>query len=106
MLGWRCNAPFNAEIVFTHDLHLVSNSSSKGASQMAVVVKNLAASAGAVRYRGLIPGLGGSLGGGHVNPLQYSCLENCMDRGAWWATVHRVAKSLLKQLSTAHCVVA
>ena len=42
---------------------------------------------------GLIPGSGRSLGGGHGNPLQYSCLENPMDRGAWWATVHRVAKS-------------
>ena len=40
--------------------------------------------------------------GGHENPLQYSCLENPMDRGAWWATVHRVAKSwtLLERLST------
>ena len=42
---------------------------------------------------GLIPGLGRSPGAGHGNPLQYSCLENLMDRGAWWATVHRVAKS-------------
>ena len=42
---------------------------------------------------GLIPGSGRSSGGGHCNPLQYSCLENPMDRGAWWATVHRVAKS-------------
>ena len=41
---------------------------------------------------GLIPGLGRSLGGGHGNPPQYSCLENPMDRGAWWATVHRVAE--------------
>ena len=40
-----------------------------------------------------IPGLGRSLGEGNGNPLQYSCLENPMDRGAWWATVHRVAKS-------------
>ena len=49
-----------------------------------------------------IPGLGRSLGGGHGNPLQYSCLENPMDRGAWWATVHRVAKSQtqLKRLNT------
>ena len=49
---------------------------------------------------GLIPGSGG----GHGNPLQYSCLENPMDRGAWQATVHRVEKShsWLKQLSTAH----
>ena len=42
---------------------------------------------------GLIPGLGGSPGEGHGNPLQYSSLENPMDRGAWWTTVHRVAKS-------------
>ena len=42
---------------------------------------------------GLIPGSGRSPQGGHGNPLQYSCLENPMDRGAWWVTVHRVAKS-------------
>ena len=54
------------------------------------VVKNLPANAGDV---GSIPGLGRSLGGGHGNPLQDSCLENPMDRGAWWATVHGVAKS-------------
>ena len=42
---------------------------------------------------GSIPGLGVSPGEGHGNPLQYSCLENPMDRGAWWATVHVVAKS-------------
>ena len=42
---------------------------------------------------GSIPGLGRSLGEGNGNPLQYSCLENPMDRGAWWATVHGVAKS-------------
>ena len=42
---------------------------------------------------GLIPGLGRFPGGGHGNPLQYSCLENPTDRGAWWATVHGVGKS-------------
>ena len=42
---------------------------------------------------GLIPGLGRSLGDGNGYPFQYSCLENSMDRGAWWATVHGVAKS-------------
>ena len=42
---------------------------------------------------GLIPGWGRSPGGGHSNPLQYSCLEDSMDRGAWWATVHGVTKS-------------
>ena len=47
---------------------------------------------------GLIPGLGRSLGGGNGNPLQYSCLENSTDRGAWWATVHKVTKTQ-KQLS-------
>ena len=66
------------------------------------MVKNLPASAGDVRDTSLIPGLGRSLGGGHGNPLQYSCLENPMDRGAWRATVHSVAKSRtwLKLLST------
>ena len=51
---------------------------------------------------GFIPGSGRSPGGGHANPLQYSCLENPMDRGAWQARVHRAAKSWtqLKQLST------
>ena len=54
------------------------------------VVKNLPASAGAM---GLIPGSGRHPRDGNGNPLQYSCLENTMDRGAWWATVHGVAKS-------------
>ena len=54
------------------------------------------------RDSGLIPGFGRSPGGGHSNPLQYSCLENPMDRGVWQATVHRVSKNQtqLKQLST------
>jgi len=52
-----------------------------------------------------IPGSGRSPGGGHGNPLQYFCLENSMDRGAWWATVHRVTKSRtqLKPLNTHAC---
>ena len=57
------------------------------------MVKNLPANAGDIRDTGLIPESGRSPGVGHGNPLQYSCLENPMDRGAWWATVHRVAKS-------------
>ena len=57
------------------------------------MIKNLPASAGDVRDMGSIPGLGRFPGGGHGNPLQYSCLENPMDRGAWRATVHWVAKS-------------
>ena len=48
---------------------------------------------GDIRDMGSIPGLGRSPGGGHGNPLQYSCLENPTDRGAWWATVHGIAKS-------------
>ena len=66
------------------------------------MVKNLAANAGDIRDTGPIPRLGRSPGGGHGNPLQYSCLENPMDRGAWQATVYRAAKSWtqLKQLST------
>ena len=62
-------------------------------SQVALVVKNLPASAGGVRDKSSIPGLGRSPGGGHGNPLQYSCLGNPMDRGAWWSTVHWVAKN-------------
>ena len=42
---------------------------------------------------GSIPGLGGSFGGGHGNPLQYSCLEKSMDKGAWWAIFHEISKS-------------
>ena len=57
------------------------------------MVKNPSATAGDLRDVGLIPELGRSPGGGHENPLQYSCLENPMDRGAWWATVQRAAKS-------------
>ena len=67
-----------------------------------LVMKNLPASAGDIRNTGSIPVLGRSLGGGHGNPLQYSYLENPMDRGAWWATIRRVAQSQirLKCLST------
>ena len=57
------------------------------------MIKNPAVNAGDIRNVSSIPGLGRSPGEGHGNPLQYSCLENPMDRGAWWAKVHRVAKS-------------
>ena len=60
---------------------------------MVLVVKNTPANAGDISDVDLIPGLGRSPGGGHGKPLQYSCLENPMDRGAWQATVDRVAKS-------------
>ena len=70
------------------------------------VVKKLLANAGDAGES--IPGSGRSPEGGHGNPLQYSCLENPMDRGAWWATVHRVAKSWtqLKRLSTRNMLTA
>ena len=59
---------------------------------MAGVVKNLLANAGDIRDEGSVPGSGRSPGGGgRGDPLQYSYLENPMDRGAWWAMVHRVA---------------
>ena len=64
-----------------------------GASQVALVVKNLFANTGDVRDAGSIPGLGRSPGGGHGNSLQYFCLQNPMDRGAWQATVYRVTQS-------------
>ena len=62
-------------------------------SQVALVVKNPPANAGDPVGWGLIPGSGRSPGEGHGNPLQCSCLESAMDRGAWWAAVHGVAES-------------
>ena len=69
------------------------------------MVKNPPANAGDVRGTSSIPGLGRCPGGGHGNPLQYSCLENPVDRGAGQATVHAVAKcqTRVKQLSTHTC---
>ena len=66
------------------------------------MVRNPPDNAGDIRDGGSGPGLGRSPGGGHSNPLQYSRLQNPVDRGAWWAMVHRVAKSWtgLKRLST------
>ena len=71
------------------------------AFQVVLVVKNPPANAGDIREVGLIPGSGRSPGGGNGTPLQYSCLENPMDRGDWRATVHSVTKSWiqLKQLT-------
>ena len=58
------------------------------------MIRNAPAIEGDARYVGLIPGLGRSPGEENGNPFQYSCLENPMVRGAWWATVHGVAKEL------------
>ena len=70
-------------------------------SQVTLMLKNLPANAGDVRDSDSIPGSGRFPGGEHGNALQYSCLENPMDRGAWWAILHRITKSWtwLKQLS-------
>jgi len=75
-------------------------------SLVALVVKNLCASAGDKGDSGSIPGLGRSPGGGHGNPLRHSCLENPLDRGAWLATVHKFTKSQirLKHLSAHACM--
>ena len=60
---------------------------------MALVVENLPTNAGDAKDTGSILGSGRYDGGGHENPFQYSCLENCTDRGAWWATIPGAAKS-------------
>ena len=65
----------------------------EGGFPCGTMLKNLPATAGNARVAGLIPGSGRSLGGENDNPLQYSCLENSMDKGAWRVTVHGVAKS-------------
>ena len=67
-----------------------------------LAVKNLPANAGDIRNTGLIPGSGRSPGEGNGNPLQYSCLGNPMDRGAWRAIVHRVAKGSDMTVATEH----
>ena len=69
---------------------------------MALLIKNLAASVGDAGDTGFIPGSERSPGGGRGNPLLYSCLENPMDRGAWWAMVHRVAKSWTREHTHTH----
>ena len=67
-----------------------------------VQLKNPPASAGDLEDWGLISGSGKSSGGGNGNPLQYSCLENPMDKGAWWAIVLGVAKSLTRRSTRTH----
>ena len=57
------------------------------------MIKNPLDNAGDLRDGDSIPGWGGFLGGGHGNPLQYTCLENPMDRGPWWVTVHGITES-------------
>ena len=98
--------PFLAVLIGSFSIQL---SLCWGAFQVALVVKNLAARAGDIRYVSLISRSGRSSGGGHGNPLQCSCLENHMGRRTWWATVHRFSKSQtwLQWLSTCRhpCVI-
>ena len=77
---------------------------SRGSPQVALVVKNPPANAGDVRDMGLIPGSGRPPGEGNDNPFQYSCLENSVDRGAWWAAIHGIAKEsdTTEQLTHTH----
>ena len=71
--------------------------------QVVLVVMNLPTNAGNTKDS-LVPGWGKIPEGGHGNPLQYSCLENPMDRGAWWSTVHRVAQSQTHWSNLAHTI--
>ena len=73
--------------------NIYTNVQSTWASQVSTRVKNLPANSGVIRDEGSIPGLGRSLGGRHGNPLQYSRLENTVDRGAWQAAMHSTAES-------------
>ena len=85
----------------------MTHSPQNGASLMAQLVKNPPADSGEAKDAGLIPGSGSFPGEGNGNPLQHSCLENSMDRGTWWATVHGVHKGLkgdfTKQQQAAAC---
>ena len=80
---------------------LLETDEKRRTSQVALVVKKLLANAEDIKDTCSIPGSGRSPGGGHGNPLQYPCLENPMDRGAQWATVHGIPQSQtqLKRLS-------
>ena len=68
------------------------------------MVKNLPANSGDTGDGGSITGSGRSPGGGNENPLQYSCLENCMNGGAWWATVHGITKSQTQHVPRTHAL--
>ena len=89
MRSQRVGHDWAAELNWTEN----ENIDTYGASQVVLVVKNQSANVGDIREVGSVPGLGRSPGGGHSNPLQYSCLENPMGRGARWGTVHGVTKS-------------
>ena len=91
--------PVNSDSLPDFQKHFGTEQDVLGASQVVLVVKNPPANAGDTRDEGLIPRSGRSFGEGNGNPLQYSYLENRMDRGAWRVTLQGVAKSQT-QLST------
>ena len=98
ILAWRIPWTEGTWKTTVHRVAKVSNTTERltlllWASQVALVVKDPPAGEGDMWEAGSIPGSGRSPGGGHGNPLQDSCLENPLDRGAWRATVHGVAKS-------------
>ena len=91
-LVW-CHSWGRKEPEMTEQLNWTELKYVKGVSQVVLVIKNLHAHAGDTRDMSLTPGSGRSPGEEHGNPLQYPCLENPMDRGAWRATIHWVAKN-------------
>ena len=100
--GWKSMERNSWKVmVFVKSEDLIFHMLSSWASQVVLVIKNLPTNAGNPRDKGLIPKLGRSPGGGPGNPLQYFCLENPMDRGAWGTIVYGVTKSQtwLEQLS-------
>ena len=92
-LGLKGRQKCDQNIPNNHTSYKVGQVMPLRASQVVLVVKNMPANAGDVRDMGSISRLGTSPGGGHDNSLQYPCLENPLDRGAWWTTVHGVTES-------------
>ena len=84
---------YHNQLCQTSAQYLASHLANLGLSQVTLIVRNLPANAGDIRDVGSVPGLGRSPREEHGNPLQFTCLENPMDRGAWWTAVHRVAES-------------
>ena len=84
-------------------LRVYTSCAAARAPQVALAVKNPPVHTGDIRDVDSIPGLGRSPGGGHGNPLQYFCLGNPMDRGAWWPTVHGVAESDMMEVTYIAC---
>ena len=90
---WQAKDPYLGVVEGLTVLPLLYSDIRWGASQVALVVKNPPSNAGDVTDAGLMPGSGITPGEENGNPLQYFCLENLMDKGAWWATVYGVSVS-------------